>query len=221
MHTTAKNSVATLLLLATTTFSATAVMATTAPRPAPTTSTVAGTHANLSPEQQKIYQADVRAQQGREAMSYIVAAHRLLSGQHADEARQYLEQAKGLLTKLKSSTIAGNESTSGRVPIYSQLGVKEGVEITEQLKQQLGKTHLDAVRGNHEKVVESLKAVDIELQYSFVDLPVAATLEKVESALKSLSAKDPGQAGEILADAEAGLIHDSIVVNAVDENPAG
>ncbi len=219
MHTTVKHSAATLLLLATTTLGATAAMA-AIPKPIPTTTTT-GEHAPLSPEQQQIQQADVLAQNGRQAMSYIVAAHRLLSEQHGDEARQYLEQAKGLLTKLKSGITGGNESTAGLVPIYSQLGIKEDVEITDQLKQQLGKTHLDAVRGNHEKVVEALKAVDIELQYSFVDLPVVATLEKVESALKSLSAKDPGRAGEILADAEAGLIHDSIIVNAEDENPAG
>ncbi len=220
MHTTAKNSVATLLLLATTMFGVTAVMA--AATPAPTASTTAtDAHANLSPEQQQIYQADVLAQEGREAMSYIVAARQLLSEQHGDEAHKYLEQAKGLLTKLKSKVTARNEDASDLLPIYSQLGVKEGVEITDQLKQQLGKTHLDAIRGNHEKVVEALKAVDIELHYSFVDLPVAATLEKVESALKSLSAKNIQQASETLAQAGAGLVHDSITINADNENPAG
>ncbi len=77
------------------------------------------------------------------------------------------------------------------------------------------------VRGKHQKVIEKLKSVGIELQYSFVDLPVATTLGKVESALKSLSVKNSKQAGEALADAEAELIHDSIVINAVNDNPAG
>lgn len=218
MHTIAKNSVATLLLLATTTFGATAVMATTTP----TASTaVASAHANLSPEQQQMYQADALAQEGREAMSYIVAARQLLSEQHGDEAHKYLEQAKGLLTKLKSEVATGSKDTGDLLPIYTQLGVKEGVEITDQLKQQLGKTHLDAIRGNHEKVVEALRTVDIELQYSFVDLPVTATLEKVESALKSLSEKDTQQASQALVDVQEGLIQDSIIVNAVNENPAG
>ena len=220
MHTSAKKSVTALLLLATTAFGATGVMAATS-SPAPKTAVQSSEHTALSPEQQQIRQADALARNGRQAMSYIVAAHQLLSEQHSDEARQYLEQARDLLTKLKPEINANGENTDGLLPIYSQLGVQEGVEITEQLKQQLGKTHLDAIRGNHEKVVEALKAVDIELQYSFVDLPVAATLEKVESALKSLSAKNIQQAGEILADAEAGLIHDSIIVNATDENPAG
>jgi len=221
MHSTVKNSAATLVLLATTTFGATAVVAAATPTPAAPIAAVTGEHTTLSPEQQQIRQADALAQNGREAMSYIAAARQLLSEQHGDEAHKYLEQAKGLLTKLKSEVTAGNEDASDLLPIYSQLGIKEDVEITDQLKQQLGETHLDVVRGHHEKVVEALKAVDVELQYSFVDLPVAATLERVESALKSLSEKNIEQASETLAKAGAGLVHDSITINADTENPAG
>lgn len=219
MHTNAKNSVATLLLFVTTALGATAVLA-APPTSSSKTITKTGTHTTLSSEQQQIRQASALAQNGRKAMSYIVAARQLLSGQHRKEAHQYLEQAKGLLTKLKSKITADDENASGLLPIYSQLGIKEGVEITDQIKQQLGKTHLDAVRGKHRKVVEALKTVNIELQYSFVDLPVAATLGKVESALKSLSAKNTKQASQSLADAQEGLIHDTIIVNAIKENPA-
>ncbi len=95
------------------------------------------------------------------------------------------------------------------------------VEITDQIKQQLGKTQLDAVRGNRKKVVEALEAIDIELQYSFVDMPVTATLEKVESALNSLSRKDTQLASQTLAEVQNGLIHKSIIINGVNENPAG
>ncbi|VAW77884.1 hypothetical protein MNBD_GAMMA13-641 [hydrothermal vent metagenome] len=220
MHTSAKNSAATLLLLATTTLGATAVMATVAPTPAASTTAMTNKHATLSHEQQQIQKADALAQEGRGAMSYIVAAHRLLSEQHSGEALQYLEQARDLLVKLKPE-VSTDEGNIALLPIYSQLGVKEGVEITDQLKYQLGKTHLDAVRGNHKKVIETLKAVDVELQYSFVDLPVTATLEKVESAIKALSTKDIQQASQALVDVQKGLIQDSIIVNAVNENPAG
>lgn len=218
MYTSEKISAARWLLLTSLMFSATAVMAAT---PTPATTATINEHATLSPEQQQTAQASIRAQNGREAMSYIVAARQLISEQHDEEARQYLEQAKGLLTNLQSEITSGDENTSDLLPIYSQLGVKEGVEITDQLKQELGKAHLDALNGNHKEVVETLKAVDIELQYSFVDLPVAATLEKIESALQSLSTKDSQAAGKTLADVEAGLIHDSIVINSNDENLAG
>ncbi len=216
---TSKNSSATaLLLLASLMFSATAVMAAT---PTPATTTATNEHAVLSPKQQQTAQAGIRAQNGREAMSYIVAARQLISEQHDEEAHQYLEQAKDLLTNLQSEITSGDENTSDLLPIYSQLGVKEGVEITDRLKQELGKAHLNALNGNHREVIETLRAVDIELQYSFVDLPVAATLEKIESALQSLSTKDSQAAGKTLADAEAGLIHDSIVINGSDENLTG
>ena len=66
-----------------------------------------------------------------------------------------------------------------------------------------------------------LKAVDIGLQYRYVDMPISATLANVESALKSLSDKDSQQAIQALADAQQGMIHDSVIINAVDENPAG
>ncbi len=220
MNSIRKNSAVTLLVLAGMTFGSTAVIANTA-MTQPASSTATGKAAPLSAREAQIQQADVLARNGRKAMSYIVAARQLLSEQHEKEARQYLEQARDLLTKLKSEVSAKKGNTSGLLPIYSQLGISKEVEITEQLKQKLETTHLDVVRGKHKKVVETLKNVGVELQYSFVDLPVAATLGKVESALKSLSEKNTKQASKALAEAEAELIHDSIVINAVNENPAG
>jgi len=215
-----KNSAVTLLVLAGMTLGSTAGMANIA-MAQPTKPTAAGNPATLSARQAQIQQADALAQNGRKAMSYIVAARQLLTEQHEDEARQYLEQARALLTKLKSEVSAEKGNASDLLPIYSQLGISKEVEITKQLRQKLETAHLDVVRGKHKKVVETLKSVGIELQYSFVDLPVAATLGKVESALKSLSEKNSEQASKTLSDAEAELIHDSIVINAVNDNPAG
>ncbi len=215
-----KTSAATLVVLASMTLGSTAGIANIATTQ-PANSTATGKTATLSARQVQIQQADALAQKGRKAMSYIVAARQLLSEQHNKEARQYLQQARDLLTWLKSEVTAEKGNLSGLLPIYSQLGISKEVEITEQLKQKLETAHLDVVRGKHKKVVETLKSVGVELRYSFVDLPVAATLGKVESALKSLSVKKPKQASEALADAEAELIHDSIVINAVNESPAG
>ncbi len=217
MRTTIKNLTTSLLLLATSALGATVVMAAT---PAPVSAVPATTSeaAEPSPQQAQIQQADSLAQNGREAMSYIVAAHQLLSEQHGEEAQKYLEQAANLLTKLQAQVTAGNKNVTDPLPIYSQVGVREGVEITDELKQQLGKAHLSAARGKHKEVVETLKAVDTEIQYRFVDLPVTATLKKVESALQSLSNKDTEQASQALADAQQGLIHDSIVINAMGDD---
>jgi len=220
MHTIAKKSAATILLLAATSFASTTILATTS-TPSETAPATTREHTSLTPEQQQILQAHALARKGREALSYIVAARQLLSDQHGDEAHQYLEQAKELLTKLESDIIAEDKNTSDLLPIYTQLGVDEEVEITDQVKQKLSKTHLDSVTGNHKKVVAALKTVDIELQYSFVDMPVAATLEKVESALSSLSEKNILQASQALAAAQEGLIHESIIINGESENPAG
>ncbi len=220
MNSIRKNSAAVLVVLASMTLGSTAGMASIATKQ---TASPAATSkpARLSPRQEQIRQADALAQNGRKAMSYIVAAHQLLSEQHNDEARLYLEQARDLLTKLKPEVTAEKGNASGLLPIYSQLGINKEVEITEQLRQKLETTHLDVVRGKHKKVVETLKSVGVELQYSFVDLPVATTLGKVESALKSLSEKNIKQASKVLADAEAELIHDSIVINAINDTPAG
>ncbi len=220
MHTTAKKSAATILLLAATSLGVTAVSATTSSS-APATAATTSEHTALTPEQQQIVQAHALAQNGRQALSYIVAARQLLSEQHGDEAHQYLEQAKELLTKLESDIIAEDNNTSDLLPIYTQLGVDEEVVITDQIKQQLGKTHLDAISGNHKKVVTALKTVAIELQYSYVDMPVTATLEKVESALTSLSEKNIQQASQALTAAQDGLIHESIIINGESDNPAG
>lgn len=220
MNSIGKNSAVALAVLASMTLGSTAGMASIATKQTASPATTS-TPAKLSARQEQIRQAEILAQNGRKAMSYIVAAHQLLSEQHNDEARQYLQQARDLLTKLKPEVTAEKGNASGLLPIYSQLGINKEVEITEQLQQKLETTHLDVVRGKHKKVVETLKSVGVELQYSFVDLPVATTLGKVESALKSLSEKNIKQASKSLADAEAELIHDSIVINAINDTPAG
>ncbi len=201
MHINIKSSAAILLLLAAMMLGATNSMATT---PAAATDS----------RQQKIQQASVLEKNGRKAMSYIVAARELLSKQHSEEAHQYLKKARVLLTKLKSEVTKEKDNATGLLSIYSQLGVKKEVEITDQLRQKLENTHLDVMRGRHKKVIAALKAVGIELQYSFVDLPVAATLGKVKSALKSLSRKNTHEASKTLSDAEAGLIHKHMIINA-------
>jgi len=117
-----------------------------------------------------------------------------------------------MLTELKAEITAEGSDGSGLLPIYSQLGLTEDVEITAPIKQKLHDIYPDVIRGRHEQVVEQLKTVGIELQYRFVDMPVAATLGKVESALKSLSTKDTPQASQALTDAQQGLIHDSIII---------
>ncbi|NOX76353.1 MAG: YfdX family protein [Gammaproteobacteria bacterium] len=216
-----KNSLTALTLAITLSLGATASLSAAPVHAKPAPSTTANHSATMSAEQQQLLHADTLAQNGREAMSYIVAANQLLTDQHADEARQYLEKAKGLLTEIKSEIDTEKNNPDGLLSIYSQLGIHKEIEVTEPVKQQLQKIYPNVIRGKHKQVVEQLKTVDIELQYSFVDMPVAATLGKVEFALKSLSAKDSQQASQALADAQQGLIQDSIIVNAVDENPAG
>ena len=220
MNSITKNSAVTLLVLASMTLGSTAGMAGVATTQSASLA-ASSKPATLNTREKQIQQADALAQNGREAISDIAAARQLLSEKHDDEARQYLEQARDLLTKLKSEVTTEKGNTSGLLSIYSQLGINKEVEITEQLKQKLETTHLDVIRGKHKKVVETLKSVDLELQYSFVDLPVAIILGKVESALKSLSEKNSKQASEALAAAETELIHDSIVINAINDNPAG
>lgn len=201
MYISIKNSAAILLLFTGMMLSVTDSMATT-----PTAAT--------DSREQQIQQAGVLEKYGRKAMSYIAAARQLLSKQHNEEAHQYLKKARELLTTLKSKITTEKDNVTGTLSIYSQLGVKKEVGITKQLRQKLENTHLDVIRGKHEKVIAALKNIGVELQYSFVDLPVAATLGKVESALKSLSAKNIRQARKILTDAEAGLIRDHVIINA-------
>ncbi len=185
----------------------------------PTNSMATTPSAVRDTRQAQIQQASVFEKDGRKAMSDIVAADQLLAKQHSEEAHQYLEKARELLLKLKAKVLADKTNAVGLLSIYSQLGVKKEVGITDQLRQKLENTHLDVIRGKHKKVIAALKTLGVELQYSFVDLPVAATLAKVESALKFLSRKNIQKARKILAEAEAGLIHKHFIINASAKNP--
>lgn len=221
MQTKTRNSLTALAMAITLALGATATLA-AAPVQAKPAASISSPHsADMDEEMKQLQHADMLAQKGREATSYIVAADKLLADKHNDEARQYLEKAKGILLELKSELGAEKDNPDGLLPIYSQLGMKKEIEISEPVKQQLQKIYPDVIRGKHAQVVEQLKTVGIELQYSFVDMPVLATLGKVESALKSLSAKNTQQASQALTDAQQGLVRDSIIINAVDENPAG
>ncbi len=207
MYSSAKNSTAILLMLAGIMLGATSSMAMA---PASATDT----------REAQIRQASVFERDGRKAMSYIVAADQLLSKRHGEEAHHYLEKARELLLTLKASVIADKTNVTGLLSIYSQLGVKKKVGLTNQLRQKLENIHLEVIRGKHKKVIKALKAMGVELQYSFVDLPVAATLAKVESALKSLSGKNIQKARDILASAEADLIRKHFIINASAKNLA-
>ncbi len=221
MQSKTKNSLTALAVAITLALGSSATLAASPVHATPPAHATSPHSANASDEMKQLQHADELAQKGREATSYIVAADKLLSDQHADEARQYLEKAEALLQTLESEIHTGKDNPDGLLSIYSQLGIKQEIEVTEPVKEQLQSIYPDAIRGKHERVVEQLKTVGIELQYSFVDMPVAATLGKVESALKSLAAKDSKQAAQALTDAQQGLIQDSILINAADETPAG
>lgn len=163
---------------------------------------------------------------GRQAMSYISAARQLLAGPagktpRAEEAGKYLQRARDLLASLDARR-GSDAARSGNsvIPLYSQLRAREGADSSERVQQGLAQLQGDFARGKHDKVTEALRLSGVEMQYSYVDLPLDATLSKLEQAIQALDEHRDRQAADILAAAERGLLRDTITVNRHDAQPA-
>ena len=113
---------------------------------------------------------------------------------HRDGARQHLEKAKGLLMELKSEiTAEGNKRSAARP--------HGGNENSRSDQTKTANTCPDVIRGKHQQASEALKTAGIKQQYHCI--PVAITLGKMQSALRSFFTK-----GILLA-------------NAADKDPSG
>jgi hypothetical protein len=184
--------------------------------PAPAASAKDGEN-TLTDEQREILQAMIYSEAGRESMSYIVAARQSLEADKPEDASKLLDGARHLLTELRTRMTAdmGEQAAASPqflVPIYSEVGITADIQVTDELKEQLQGLQSFVARGDHDKVIDGLKATGVGMVYTFVDLPVSATIEQVQLAMDALAAKDTDAANKALAAVEAGLVSDTVAV---------
>ena len=159
---------------------------------------------------------------GRTAMGLLGAAQTELESSHANEARHHLQNAQEVLTRMAHALQQGGEPSPGSVPVFAQVIATGAQDVLEQARTQVDELGPLSLRGQHDKVVEGLRATGLELTYIYVELPVADTLGQVESALKALEAGDSAGAASALAAAAEGLQVETVEVGAAaTTEPAG
>ena len=134
-------------------------------------------------------------------MQHIAAAGQLLAAGDDEQAKQMLTTAAEILTQIGS--VFEQEGKPGdaerMIPVYARLGIVEGVEVTEAMKQGLNDLAPMVAASQHAQVVERLKSFGVGLSYSYVELPLDEVSEQVNAALKALGEGDQQAAKKYLA----------------------
>lgn len=168
----------------------------------------------LSAEQVAMQKAAVVAAAGRSAMQHIGVAGQLLAAGDTEQATEVLKAGSEILDQLRTVfDEAGNPGGSERmVPVYASLGIVEGAELTDEIKQGLNALAPLVASSQHGKVVEQLKTFGIGLSYSYVELPLDKVSAEVSDALKALDAGDKDAATRFLTSANAAAVTETVNV---------
>ena len=168
----------------------------------------------LSAEQVQMQKAAVVAAAGRSAMQHIDVAGQLLAAGDTDQATEVLKEGSEILAQLDTVfTEEGKTSDAQRmVPVYARLGIVEGAEVSDAMKQGLNELAPLVASSQHAEVVERLKAFGVGLSYSYVELPLDQVSGQVSSALKALDSGDQDAAAKFLAAANESAVMETVNV---------
>jgi hypothetical protein len=171
-------------------------------------------------QQQK---ASVIAAAGRGVLQRIDSAYGLIEADKTDDAKKALNDARQLLGQIDLAlkedgadpTKAVDEALF--VPLFASLGIAEQVDMTPELKQGLEGLSPLIARGDHEAVVQRLEQFQVEMTYSYVEMPLKKVGDEVDAAIKALQAGDKDGAKAFLKAAAEANVSASVTVGAEDE----
>ena len=171
-------------------------------------------------QQQK---AAVIAAAGRGVLQRIDSAYGLIEADKTDDAKKALSDAQQLLGQIDLAlkedgadpAKAADEALS--IPLFASLGIAEHVDMTPELKQGLEGLSPLIARGDHEAVVQRLEQFQVEMTYSYVEMPLKKVGDEVAAAAKALQAGDKDGAKAFLKAAAEANVSASVTVGAKDE----
>ena len=180
----------------------------------------------LSAAQVQQQKAAVLAAAGRGVLQRIDSAYGLIEADKTDDAKKALSDARQLLDQIDLAlkeegadpTKAADEALS--IPLFASLGIAEQVDMTPELKQGLEGLSPLIARGDHEAVVERLQQFQIEMTYSYVEMPLKKVGDEVAAAAKALQAGDEDGAKAFLKAAAEANVSASVTVGADSEPKA-
>ena len=170
-----------------------------------------------------VQQAAIMAAAGQNAVAYIDAARDRLQSDRIPQAKRFLIQADAILVQIRTALqVDGRNAGSGaelRVPLWAQVDLVGEQAPLEALQSHLQEVSTHAIQGEHDRAIERLAGTGVGATYSYIDMPLGATLARIEAALRAVNDGDAAEALAMLNAAADGLSSETLVVGAANEPP--
>jgi hypothetical protein len=175
------------------------------------------------------HQATEMSREGLEAVRDIHMARVAINDGYKDNAKKLLDEAHGLLEKVKSEdrpmTVTeqvkiGDKDTHSEkntvvpdtIPILSELQVVEDFTASPEKSEAVSKAKEHLGKGARDKAVEVLKAADVGLVSQDLSLPLSDTMARVDQTLKLIAGDKLYEANLELKKALDGLVRETTVL---------
>ena len=156
--------------------------------------------------------AAIIAAAGQNAVAYINAARGELQEDNPAGAKRFMAQASAILTQIRNSLHRdqGDRGPAGslRVPLWAQVRLADG-QASPAMQTRLETATNHAIQGRHDKVVEYLGSLGVDAAYSYIDMPLDATLDRLNGAREAMDQGDGIKALALLDAANDGLFSET------------
>ncbi len=159
--------------------------------------------------------AAIIAAAGQNAVAYINAARGELQGDNPAGAKRFMAQASAILTQIRNSLHRDQDGRGPggklRVPLWAQVRLADE-QASPTLQSRLKAATNHAIQGRHDKVVEYLGSLGVNAVYSYIDMPLDATLDRLNGAREAMEQGDEIEALALLDAANDGLVSQTLEV---------
>ena len=163
-----------------------------------------------------VQKASIIAAAGQSAVAYINAARGRLQADDLAGAKRFLTQASAILEQIRNALHPDRDNPKAgealRVPLWAQVSLKEDGATPAALESRLDEATAHAIQGEHDKVVEGLATSGVRVVYSYIDMPLDATLGRLNGARAALENGDAAKALALLSAATDGLTSETLEI---------
>ena len=162
-----------------------------------------------------IQKAAIIAAAGQNAVAYINAARGGLQEDNPAGAKRFMAQASAILEQILGSLQPDRDGRRQaerlRVPLWAQVRLSDE-QASPALGSRLEEATNQAIQGRHGKVVEYLRNLGVHAVYSYIDMPLVATLDRLNAAREAMEQGDEVKALALLDAATDGLVSETLEV---------
>jgi hypothetical protein len=168
-----------------------------------------------------VQKASIIAAAGQNAVAYINAARGQLQTDDLAGAKRFAAQASAILEQIRNALHPDRDNRKAgealRVPLWAQVSLKEEGATPAALESRLEEATAYAIQGEHDKVVEGLATSGVGVVYSYIDMPLDATLGRLDAARAAMENGAAAKALALLSAATDGLTSETLEIGTTAE----